>query len=306
MYLYRADAGRVVNRSRVAAVAVAVIGLALAGLYVLRWPGATTTTLYASLPFVWIGAALAYTGLWITRTDEYVAFGDVVLAWTLGGAVAFGAVAVLALVGRSAVDTAFGVPTPVIDTVTGGALAGALVGLYDARSRHRYDALQRERDRVDQFAHKAASLNHYGKALNQSRSIHEVGALGVEVLELLIGGDGAAVFTVAEDVDVLESTLPDRRTESLRPVARDIAAGDPMTTVRYPAEAADPSAPDVEPLVGVPIPTESAETLVLVATRGGGDVHRDEDLDLLESLSAHVGTALANVDAADRPAPGAD
>lgn len=290
------------NRSRVAALAVAVLGIALAALYVLRWPGATTSTLFASLPFVWIGAALAYTGLWLARTDEYVAFSAAVLAWTVGGAVAFGAVAVLALVGLSAVDTAFGVPTPVMDTVTGGALAGALVGLYDARSRHRYDALQRERDRVDQFAHKAASLNHYGKALNQSRSIYEVGALCIEVLELLIGSDGAAVFTVADDVDVLESTLADERSDALRSVARDIAAGDPMTTVRYPAETADPSAPAVEPLVGVPIPTDDAGTFVLVATQGAGEAHREEDLDLLESLSAHVGTALANVDAdgADR------
>lgn len=289
-------------RARVAATAVSLFGVGLVAVQVVRWPRSALEAVFTSLPFVLIALALVYVGVWLLRTDEHRPHAHLVLAWTLGGGAAFGAVALLVVIGTAVPRGFFGAPTVVIDTVSAGALAGALVGLYDAQSRNRFAALQRERDHVERFAHKAASLNRYGKALNQSTTIHEVSALCIEVLELLIGSQNAAVVLVHDSTaTVVDATVaPDGR-DSLGPIAMEAAEHPSMETVRCPSDLSCSLPPElaVDELVAVPIPVETVGTVVLMALTRSDRTYADEDLDLLESLSAHVGTALPDVDTSE-------
>ena len=287
-----------VNRPKAAAIGVALVGTGLGAVQLISWPSATLADVFISLPFVWMAIALVYAGYWLVRNDQYREYADRVLAWTLGAAVTFGAVGVLVVLSASTPRIDQILLEPVADLLVAGALSGSLVGLYDAQSRDRFDALQAERDRIEAFANKAESLNHYGKALNQSMSVYEVSALSIEVLELLIGGRGAAVVIVDDaGASLLDSTVADSDSSFVERAAERVAERDPMTTVRYPQdlELTGPNHMDVQEIVAVPIATEGEETIVLVALPGADD-YGDEDIDLLESLSAHVGTALSRVD----------
>ncbi|MFW5924395.1 MAG: GAF domain-containing protein [archaeon] len=286
------------NRTRTAAVGIVALGVVLAAIQLLRWPTSSPAAVYTSLPFVLISLALAYSGWWLSRTDQYEADADRVLLWTVGAGVTFGAIAVLVQLVPNDPARSGLVRSPVWDTLTAGALAGALVGLYDAQSRERLEALEAERDRIDTFAHKAKSLNHYGKALNQSRSVFEVSALAIEVLELLIGSRDAAVVLVEDDTTLLDSTVAAGTASFLRRTAERVSTADGMECVHCPADVSCSIPADVgaEAVVAVPIPTESGATFVIMALLDADDRYSEEDVDLLESLAAHVGTALSQVD----------
>jgi len=289
-------------RARFAATAVSLFGVGLVAVQVLRWPRSALEAVFTTLPFVLIALALVYVGVWLLRTDDHRSHAHLVLAWTLGGGASFGAVALLVVIGTVAPERLFGAPAVVLDTVSAGALAGALVGLYDAQSRNRYEALQVERDHVERFAHKAASLNRYGKALNQSTSIHEVSALCIEVLELLIGSQNAAVVVVDdESTTVVDATMGTDGRAWIAPIATMVAQEPSMETVRCPTDLSCtlPSELGVDELVAVPIAVDTVGTVVLMSLTGSEVTYSDEDLDLLESLSAHVGTALPDVDTSE-------
>lgn len=262
-------------------------------------PGDFASAVVGMGPFLLIAAAISFVGGWIIRTEEPVGeYGEQVLAWTIGSAVTFAAIGYLITLGTAVERTAFGVPLSVLQAFTAGSLAGILVGVYDARSRNRFDDLQRERNRAERFARKAKSLNTYGKALNQSRDVHDVSALSVEVLELLIESSESAVVVVTDDsTTVLDATMTGELGEFIEAIATDIAASPEMETVRCPndVDCSIPESVPVREVLGVPIDAGGA-TVVLLALTRAADAYTDEDLDLLESLSAHVGTALPNLE----------
>lgn len=265
------------------------------------WPSVSLSAVYTSVPFVLISLTLAYSGIWLARTDQYGEYAELILVWTIGAATTFGAVAILFVLSADVGSTAELGRSLVWDTLTAGALAGALVGLYDAQSRERLVALEAERDRIEAFANKAKSLNHYGKALNQSRSVFEVSALSIEVLELLIGSRDAAVVLVEDETTLLDSTVAAGAESFLRHTAEVVSQEDGMECVQCPADVSCSIPGDVsaDAVVAVPIPAETGGTLVIMALLDADDAYSDEDVDLLESLAAHVGTALSQVDPDD-------
>ena len=250
-------------------------------------------------PFLLIAAAISFVGAWIIRDDEPLGeYGDQILAWTVGSGATFAAIGYLITLGLPVVRFGAGIPLSVLQAFTAGSLAGILVGVYDARSRIRFHELQVERNRVEEFAYKAKSLNTYGKALNQSNDVHDLSALSIEVLELLIESSESAVVVVNGDsATVLDSTLPPDSGDFLRTVANQIAAFPPMETVQSPGdfECSIPESMAAVEVLGVPIDA-SDSSLVLLALTGPDAAYTEEDLDLLESLSAHVSTALPDLD----------
>lgn len=283
---------------RFTGVTLIVLGAILLILELGSTPLDSTMGLIRTGPFLLIAGAVSFVGAWLVRDDEpLVAYGPQILIWTFGSATTFAAIGYLITLGHPVDSITGGLPVPVLDAFTAGSLAGILVGVYDARSRLRFDSLQVERDRVERFARKAKSLNAYGKALNESRDIHDVSALSIEVLELLIGSTESAVVGVSEETQVLDSTVHGDRREFVGTLAGEVATGPVMETVRCPSEL-DCSLPgDLAgaEVIGIPI-TGGDATIVLLSVIRDGQGYTAEDLDLLESLSAHVGTALRNLD----------
>ena len=190
--------------------------------------------------------------------------------------------------------------------MTGGSLAGVVAGLYDAQSRQRYSELQDERDTVERFANKAESLNRYAQALYESTHIDELSALSVEVVQLLIGSREAAFVVVEDDsVRIVDATIAD--SALFETVAREVATFEAMQTVRCPeeTECRPPEGRSIESIVAVPIPAGNGRTAVLLAIPEDSGAYSTEDTDLLELLSAHMATALTDIDtsAVDPPAP---
>ena len=288
------------NIARASAVGISLVGIGLGGAQVVGTP-VSVVGAFTTFPFVLMSAALVYTGYWLARSGQYEPYADRVLVWTSSAAITFAAIALLVLMSMDGFATNVVPASPLADLLTAGALAGALVGLYDAQSRERLVALEAERDRVEAFARKAESLNRYGKALNQSRDVYEVSALSIEVLELLIGSRDAAVVLVDDETTVVDSTIPDQHRSFLERAAETMAPLEPMEVAKCPQDVdiSLPSALDADEIVAVPVPTGTGGRMVLVALPGTEDPYTEEDLDLLASLSAHVGTALSSVQTDD-------
>lgn len=279
-------------------ITLVVLGVVLVGLEIGSAPTEPATAIIGTGPFLLIAAAVSVVGGVIIRDDERLGeYGVEILVWTIGSATTFAAIGYLITLGLPVNRFAGGLPISVLEAFTAGSLAGIVVGVYDARSRLRFDALQTERDRIERFARKAKSLNAYGKALNDSRDVHDVSALSIEVLELLIGSNESAVVAVGETTTVLDSTVPASRRDFLESIANAVAAGTAMETVRCPGDidCSIPSDLGVTEVLGVPIEAGDG-TIVLLALVRSDQAYTAEDLDLLESLSAHVGTAVPNLD----------
>ncbi len=284
---------------RITGITLVGLGAVLLVLEIGSAPGDLASAVVGTGPFVLIAGTISFVGAWFLRNDEPLReYGREILAWTFGSGVTFAAIGYLITLGTSGSRFAFGIPISVLQAFTAGTLAGILVGVYDARSRLRYDELQAERNRVERFARKAKSLNTYGKALNESRDIHNVSALSVEVLELLIESSESAVVVVTEETaTVLDATLPAERGDFFERVATRVAAGTTMETISCPGDidCSIPARLDATEVLGVPINAGDA-SIVLLALTSEAEAYSEEDLDLLESLSAHVGTALPNLE----------
>ena len=294
------------DRESLAALALTGYGGLLALVYLWQVGGADAGSLLRLGPFLLIAGAIAYAGIWLYRHEEYRDQAEWVVAWTVGGGSTFMALAALVVLNHW-VDVATTAPAArtILDTVTGGSLAGVVAGLYDAQSRHRYAELQVERDRVERFANKAESLNRYAQALNESTHVDEISALSLEVVQLLIGSRDAAFLVVDGGVRIVDSTFPDGVV--LEEIGLEVAAGEPLQSVRCPAETAcdAPEHPSISEVVAVPVPAGRERAVVLLAVPEARDSYSDEDVDLLELLSAHMATALPDIDpgAVDPPEP---
>lgn len=295
------------NRQYLSALAMIGYGMVLVGLYLFQGIGRGLPSLLRIGPFVLIAMAIGYSGVWLLRNPTYRQHADWVAAWTVGGGTTFMALAALVVLNHW-VEVATTTPAArtILDTVTGGSLAGVVAGLYDAQSRQRYSELQEERDTVERFANKAESLNRYAQALYGSTHIDELSALSVEVVQLLIGSREAAFVVVEDDsVRIVDATITD--SALFEPIAREVATFEPMQTVRCPEETTcrPPEGRSIESIVAVPIPAGNGGTAVLLAIPADSNSYSEEDTNLLELLSAHMATALTDIDtsAVEPPAP---
>ncbi len=139
--------------------------------------------------------AVTYAGVWLARDTAFEGATSRAAAWAAGGTVTVAAVAALLLFSQRVTSGSLARASYLtVDLVTVGALAGVLVGLYDARSRSRLRELAAERDRVEAVAGKAADVNNYGRAIASAPSVDGVAAFVVEAFGTMTGMEETAVI----------------------------------------------------------------------------------------------------------------
>ncbi|SDJ43866.1 hypothetical protein SAMN05216226_103200 [Halovenus aranensis] len=242
---------------------------------------------FETVPFVVVSMALMYVGSWLlTRADLDEELPRVV-AWGAGSVALFGSVAALLVFSLQvtlAGDTLEQAPYIVVNLVTVGALAGVLVGIYDARSRIRQRELQHERDRVELFANKAADINNYGRALNRSESVEEVSSLCLEAIQTFLGLTDLAFAVVNDEVHFVDDTTVGLEQETLTDLIRASREQEQATAVVHDDVAA----------MTFRVTDNADGTSVIVALTEDGSVG-GEDVQLLEMLVSHAATALDRI-----------
>lgn len=281
---------------------IGVAGLVLAGVQVAHALSGTETTVglaFNAVPFVLMALAITYVGYWVTTADDLGAHTTRVSAWAAGGAVGFAAVSALTVFSANVAVSDFPVFASAqhvaTDTITAGTLAGLLVGIYDARSQARQAELERQRDRIEAYANRAADVNNYGRALNQSESIEEVSALCVEAIATLVGfHDAAFVERRDEFATILDNSIVGVEESIVAELAGRGADGDQATVTTHADDLPADLPADVESVVTILVTETRGATITIVAFNRGEEVE-DETITLLEMLVSHAATALDNL-----------
>ncbi|MFW6435448.1 MAG: hypothetical protein ACOCY1_03615, partial [Halovenus sp.] len=246
---------------------------------------------FGTAPFLLIALALVYVGYWLGRQPVYEPYLGQIVGWGVGSAVLFAAVGALLLFNQQiAMNTLEQGQYIVMNQVTVGAVVGVLVGIYDARGRARQQELEHERDRIETFAGKAADINNYGRELNRAASIEEVSALCIEGLQTLLGltETGFVVIDGAER-RVVNSTIVAVDEERLGDLAAEATEQDRATVeLRDGTERADQ-------LLSMLVTAHDDSAVVLLAVTGETTAFADEDIQLVELLVSHAGTALDRI-----------
>lgn len=285
------------HRRTLAGSGLALAGLALAGIQLTHAIQQTDIPLAIAvdaLPFVAMGLALAYAGYWLARDDAFEATATRVVVWGAGATVAFAAVAALVLFSQRVTTGSLNRAAYLtVDILTVGALTGVLVGLYDARSRNRLQALETERDRVEAFGRKAADVNNYGRAIASAGSDDAIAAYITEAISSLTGTDETAVLRVRDDeAELLSNTVRTVSTQTVAELARavrDEPRGDVISHADSPPVDLGETVSDVLTAVV----TEHGETTtVLVAVDTSGAATDEQDRKLLELVVAHATVRL--------------
>ena len=283
---------------------IGVVGAVLAIIQVVHGIEQTDRALVLAFetgPFVLLALALVFTGGWLAVRGEYHDGWPRIAAWGVGSSVLFASIAALMLFSQQiGLGTLERAPYIAIDLVTVGALVGTLVGLYDARGQQRLRDLQRERDRVETFAEKAADVNNYGRALTRSHSIDEVSALVIEAMNTLLGVSESAVLVGDGEYETLDSTLVGLDDGALATLADRAREGDEGVLITHngmPGEGGQDATP-----LSLLLHREDGRTVVLVALDDTGEIP-DEDIELVEMLASHASTALAGIALSGRDGP---
>ncbi len=278
-------------------------GMVLLGVQVSHGLAQTDASLdlaFEAGPFVLLAGVLVYAGLWLLRTEWVEHDVTHVVGWTAGGGLLFLSVAALVRYSRrlSRGSTAFDAYLA-IDLLTLGFVAGLLVGLYDARSRQRRREIADQRDRIRSFANTAADVNNYGRALHQCSTLEEVSALCIEGIQALLGLDEAAVLREQSgEFAVVQSTVAADQA-ALGRLAEQSLGGDRASVETY-EDLPAPLAARGESVVTLVVTEMHDESVVLVALADSTEFD-DEQVQLLELLVAHAGTALDRIAAESRP-----
>lgn len=250
---------------------------------------------FQTAPFVLIGLTLAFVGYRLTRQPEYERELPRIVAWGVGSTLLFASVAALILFSQQVtLNTLEGGQYVAVNQITVGAVVGVLVGLYDARGRRRQRELQAERDRVETFAGKAADVNNYGRALNRSETLDEVGSLCIQAVQSFLGlTELAVVVTDREDTEFLGNTVVNAPEETLFELAE--ASLDQEPTVVAIDESQSPSVDGGRPVVSTLVTAHADSSIVLLALAEEGTTFEREDVQLLEMLVAHAATAINRI-----------
>lgn len=283
------------NRRVLAGSGLALGGLVLAAIQLVHAVQQTAIPIAIAmdgLPFAAMGAALVYAGYWLARDTDFEGTATRVVVWGAGATVGFAAVAALFLfsqqVTTGTIDRAAFLT---VDIVTVGALTGVLVGLYDAQSRQRLQALERERDRVAAFGQKAADVNNYGRAIASAGSDDAVAAYVTEAISSLAGIDETALLRVRDDeAEVVSNTVRTVGVERVAELARDVRDS-PRGDVVVHDGAAALDAGDRDLLTAV-VTAAGETTTVIVALGANGAETAEEDRKLLELVVSHAAVRL--------------
>ena len=269
---------------------LAVTGLLLAAIQLLQLtqlPGSSATLAFNTLPFVLVAAAISFTGVAIARDETYETYATRIIAWGVGSAVGF--VAVFVLSTGSTEQAGLTLLLGAVDAGTAGGLAGLLIGLYDVKNR-------RTLATVEAFADKLDGLNQYGKVLNQSTDIESVSALCIEVVEFVLGGDGAVFLTDHSGAfEPVSSTVLEADTAEITRAAGAMVDRDPLEAVTDGDGFSAIRNGEAGTTLGVQIP-HGEGTAVLFAVFYDLEEPNEETVDLLEILAAHVATALSSAE----------
>jgi len=285
------------DRRTLAGSGLAAVGLVLAGIqltHAVQQTDIPVAIAVDAVPFAAMGLALVYTGVRLGRDDAFEETATRVVVWGAGATVAFAAVAALLLFSRQVTTgTLDRAVFLTVDVLSVGALTGVLVGLYDAQSRHRLQALEAERDRVAAFGRKAADVNNYGRAIATAGSDDAIAAYVTEAISSLAGISETAVMRVRdEEAELLSNTVRTVSVERVAELARavrdeprgDVVAHGPSPPVDLGASVGD---------VLTAVVTERGETTTVVVAIDRSDAPTDEqDRELLELVVAHATVRL--------------
>ncbi len=266
-----------------------ISGLLLAVIQLLQLtqlPGSSVTLAFNTLPFVLVAVAICYTGLTIARDSRYETYATLIVSWGLGSALSF--VAVFVLITGTAQQPGVTLLLGAIDAGSAGGLAGLLIGLYDAKNR-------RTLATVEAFATKLEGMNQYGKVLNQSADIESVGSLCIEVLEFVLGGDGAMFVIGDTQFESVSSTLSEVDSATLERAAAGMADHESLSAVTESKGFDELRNGEPGSTLAIRIPA-GEQTAVLFAVFYELETPDDETLDLVELLAAHVATALSSLE----------
>lgn len=252
-------------------------------------------------PFLLLALTIVFTGYWIGwRSPEVGDTEGIIVGWAIGGAVSFGAVSTLILTSMNVTLDVFSVSAvaaaTVVDTVTVGTLAGTLIGLYDEQSRMRLSELQRQRDRVEAFANRAADLNNYGQALNKCASTEEVSALCIEAVATLVDINETAFVEHADGVArIIDSTITGLSDETIAKLAMESLESEPGSVVSHTEELPPELDDAVDSVLTMRVTEPGTNRYTIVALDRDGTELTEETQSLLEMLLSHVGTALSTI-----------
>ncbi|MHB9286132.1 hypothetical protein ACKVMT_03730 [Halobacteriales archaeon Cl-PHB] len=276
---------------------LALTGLVLAGVQVVHGLAKTDVTLalvFEAGPFALLAGSLVFAGVWFARTDWVEPDVANVVGWTTGGGLLFLAVAALVLFSQRLQRVSMATDASLaVDLLTVGLVAGVVVGLYDARNRRHTRDLADQRDRIRSFANTAADVNNYGRALHQCSTLEEVSALCIQGIQALLGLDQAAVLERRDgEFAVVQSSVAADQAALTR-LAEQSVGGD-RATVETSDDLPDSFATRAESVVTIVV-TEMAEDPVVLVAIADSTEFADEQVQLLELLVAHAGTALDRI-----------
>lgn len=283
-------------------VLIGVAGLLLGVVQIAHAVTGTSTAIgfaFNAIPFVLMSLAITYVGYWVSTDAELGTHTSRVSLWAAGGAIGFAAVSALTIFSVNVAVADFPVFAAAqhvaTDTITAGVLAGLLVGIYDARSQTRQVELQRQRDRIEAYANRAADVNNYGRALNQSDSIEEVSALCVEAVATLVGfHDTAFVELRGEFATLLDNTIVGVDDAVVADLAGRGTDAEQATVTTHTDDLPAELPLDVESVVTILVTETRGASIAIVALNRGESVE-DETITLLEMLVSHAATALENL-----------
>ena len=289
------------NQRPLTGAALAVFGVVLAAIQVFHAVQQTRIPVAVAvdaLPFAAMSLAIVYAGVWLARDTAFEGATSRVAAWAAGGTVTFAAVAALLLFSQRVTSGSLARASYLtVDLVTVGALAGVLVGLYDARSRSRLRELAAERDRVEAFAGKAADLNNYGRAIASAPSVDGVAAFVVEAFGTMTGMEETAVIHLRDgDAVALANTVRTVPVGAVAEFAQAVRAQQQgkVTVHDRPFPVDIPEA--VTDCVSAVVLDDEDETTVVLSVTTDETTVGEEDQKLLELLVSHASVRMATID----------
>jgi len=261
---------------------------------------------FETAPFVLVGLTLSFAGYWLTTQPAYEPDLPRILAWGVGSTLLFASVAALILFSQQVTrNTLEQGPYIAMNHITIGAVVGVLVGLYDAQSRQGQRELAAERDRIEQFAGKAADVNNYGRELNRCESIDEVSSLCIQAIQAFLTiTEVALIVTDGTEHEFVDNTVHSASGGRLVELAGDALEKEPASV----AIGDDPSESTVDGkrAVSILVTERGGSSFVLLALVDEATTVGEEDRQLLELVVAHAATAIERIDERRRAVAEAD
>ncbi|RKS81080.1 hypothetical protein BDK61_0349 [Haloarcula quadrata] len=288
------------NQRLLTGAALAVSGVVLAAMQVFHAVQQTRIPVAVAvdaLPFVAMGLAVTYAGVWLARDTAFEGATSRVAAWAAGGTVTFAAVAALLLFSQRVTSGSLARASYLtVDLVTVGALAGVLVGLYDARSRSRLRELAAERDRVEAFAGKAADVNNYGRAIASAPSVDGVAAFVVEAFGTMTGMEETAVIQLRDgDAVALANTVRTVPVDVVAEFAQAVRAQEQGAVIVHDRPFPVDIPESVTDCVSAVVLDDEDETTVVISVTTDETTVGEEDQKLLELLVSHASVRMATL-----------